>query len=197
MAQWRGGRGAVLDLTWVTVAVSRCHEIAGDWKSRRRLSLRPAMRRIVFLLLAAAYGQSEENVIKIPVQVDQNGKQIFFTTNAESDVAAEARKFCSVHLPSVDMDECLPNLMEQVRIIREQREQAQKSLPGLSFTVNNARGETIKFIHEEGADAALEAKLFCAEHFPEAPERDCVEHMLKGAARALDEINDKLSRDEL
>merc|ERR1711968_313146 len=134
---------------------------------------------------------AQSNVLKIPVTVDQQGKSIYFVTDEDSDVLAEANRFCSAHLPTVDADECAANLYSQVAILRKERAEAQFALPGLTFTVNNANGETVRFVHEEGANPADEARAFCQEHFPSAPESDCVEAMLQNAKRALDEIQSK------
>ena len=141
-------------------------------------------------LVVRTLGQAQ-NVIKLPVQVDQQGKSIYFVTDADSDVAAEAVEFCRVHLPTVDTADCAANLEQQVKLLRHERAKAQSQLPGLTFTVNNEQGEELRFTHEEGADPAYEAKLFCLEHFGGVPEKDCVEHMLQNAKRALDEIQAK------
>ena len=149
------------------------------------------------LLLAMAARCQEEQVIKLPVQVDQKGKQIYFVTNADSDVLEEALEFCHAHLPTVDAVSCAEQLESQVALLREERKKAAQRLPGLKFTVNNAAGETIQFIHEEGADPADEARHFCREHFEGVDESQCIEAMLENAKRALDEINARSVKTEL
>ena len=147
---------------------------------------RPAL--LGLLVVAAA---SADDAVKIPVQVDQAGKTIYFVTDADSNVPLEAVRFCATHLPTVTSEECANNLVEQVTTVRSLRAEAQQQLPGISFTLKNSQGESLRFVHEEGADPAEEARTFCEAHFDAVPQSDCVEHMLKSAARALDEINAK------
>ena len=113
-----------------------------------------------------------EDTIKLPVEVDQQGRTIHFTTNAESEVAAEAARFCAAHLRAMPSGECVAKLVEQVKAVREARTQAALSLPGLTFTVQNAQGETLRFVHEELADPAEESREFCRQHFSDADERE-------------------------
>ena len=102
-------------------------------------------RSLAFALLATGT-LAAENVIKLPVQVDQAGKTIYFVTNADSDVLAEALQFCEAHMKHVDVMSCAEKLESQVAVIRNERETAAAQIPGLSFTVNNAAGETIRFV---------------------------------------------------
>lgn len=151
----------------------------------------------LWLLCASHACAQEEDIIKLPVEVDQQGKTIYFVTHAASDVAADALTFCSAHLPTLDAADCASNLEGQVALLRKERAAAAAQLPGLSFTVNNAAGETIKFVHEEGASPADEARHFCREHFEDVDESSCIDAMLQNAKRALDEINARHAKTEL
>ena len=153
--------------------------------------------RLTLVAFFTVFTHAADNVIKLPVQVDQQGKTIHFVTSADSDVAAEARRFCIAHMRTVNTEECTAQLVSQVDLLREERLKAQLSIPGLSFTVNNHAGEAIQFAHEEGANPADEARHFCSLHFPDAPESDCVDAMLKNAMRAFDDIREKYGKEEL
>ena len=93
------------------------------------------------------------------------GKTLYFVTTETSDVLLEAMRFCSAHLPSLDLDECARNLSAQEAAMRAKTaadrqqarlrptltltlaltrsnpipkpsaRQARLSLPGISFTV--------------------------------------------------------------
>ena len=128
-----------------------------------------------------------DNTLKIPIQVDKSGKTMYFVTNSDSNVQAEALRFCLVYLPANSKDECVKNLVEQVSILREARSAAQENLPGISFSIQNAYGDIIRFTHEQGENPKDEAAAFCAEHFPDAPTVKCTQAMLENAAKALDE----------
>ena len=141
-------------------------------------------------------------MLKIPVQVDQAGKMMYFVVEEDSNLYAEAVRFCAAHLPSLDAAECVQNLVTEVTAMREktkgERVAAQNSLPGLSFSVRNHAGEELRFTHEEGANPASEARAFCALHFESVPESACVESMLQSAQRALEEATiAPRQRDEL
>lgn len=138
-----------------------------------------------------------DGTIKLPVEVDQSGKSIYFVTDASSDVVAEAALFCQTHLPAAPSNDCIAKLVEQVATIRKMRQDAAQQLPGITFTVNDPYGNAQRFVHEEGADAADEARAFCAEHFPQTDEGKCVEAMLQNAARALDEVQERYKKTEL
>ena len=133
---------------------------------------------------AAAAG----GVIKLPIEVDQNGKTVDFETDDESDVELEAFAFCNKYLPKMPEFECIEKLVAQVETIRGERKKAMEALPGLPFTVNDPSGNIVRFVHEEGANPAVESRAFCAEHFPDADAIECVEAMLANAAKALDEV---------
>ena len=168
-----------------------CTRTAQAGHRSTRFYLFPSMRTRAnvairaFLMLSAV---AAADTIKIPVEVDQQGKTKYFVTDSESVVPNEARQFCAAHLPGMPQSECVDRLVEQVSAIRKMRSEAQQSLPGITFTVNNAQGVAVKFIHEEGNDPSEEARDFCAEHFPNAPMDQCVEAMLANAGKALDEI---------
>ena len=132
-----------------------------------------------------------DDAIRIPIQVDQQGKTINFVIHEGSNVELEASRFCSAHLRGMDEGECQEALLSQVRTLRKVRHDAQMQLPGIKFDVQNHRGESVTFIHEEGANPNAEAREFCQLHFAGVPEDECVEAMLRNAARALDEINEK------
>ena len=183
--------GARLSIKLSSTANRREH--ASALLGMERAPLRCSRVLLSFILLTAKTATvcGAENVIRLPVQVDQSGKTIYFVTDADSDIEEEAARFCAAHLRTVNQDECVGNLVAQVGSIRKARQEAAHELPGLTFTVNNHAGETITFVHEEGADPAAEAKVFCAEHFSQVAESDCVEAMLRNAARALEEIKAK------
>lgn len=145
----------------------------------------------LLLILLAACGQTRAQTLKVPVQVDQSGKMMYFVVEDHSNIYAAAVRFCAAHLPSLDAAECVQNLVAEVTAIQEkaasEREAAQSSLPGLSFSVQNEAGEELRFTHEEGANPADEAREFCALHFESVPESACVESMLQSAQRALEE----------
>ena len=147
------------------------------------------------LLLASPVASNGPDTIKLPVEVDQQGKTIYFVTDATSDVMAEAGTFCGAHLPNAPLAECVEKLVEQVATVRKLRHDATLSLPGITFTVNKANGVAVKFVHEEGANPADEAREFCQLHFPGADEGKCVEAMLQNAAKALDEVNARYSKE--
>jgi len=117
------------------------------------------------LLAIAVVKASEEDKLKIPVLVDQSGKQIYFVVDSGSDVPAEAAKFCAAHLPSTDSDECRAQLTARVAETRDAQFEAQHALPGISFSVRNHDGDTLRFVHEEGASPVAEAREFCRDHF--------------------------------
>ncbi len=98
-------------------------------------------------------------------------------------------RFCATHLPSVDPEECKQQLIAQAATLQSLRDEAQHNLPGLSFDVQNAQGETIRFVHMEGHNPANEAAEFCSEHFGSVPLRDCVHHMLQNAQKAFEEAS--------
>jgi CYTH domain-containing protein len=141
------------------------------------------------VLLASAV--AADDTIRIPIQVDQQGKTINFVINEQSHVELEARRFCSAHLPGMDEDECLKALLSQVETVRKVRHESQMQLPGIKFDVQNFRGDKVTFMHEEGANPNTEAREFCQLHFAGVPEDECVEAMLQNAQRALEEIKQK------
>ena len=146
------------------------------------------------LLCAAREAVAQKDSIKIPVQVDQAGKSIYFVTDATSDVAAEAARFCRAHLPGTELTECADKLAMQVETVRQLRLENQQALPGLSFTVRNPDGELLQFVHEEGANPLDEASEFCRLHFARVSEDECVQAMLQNAQKALEEA---LQKEEL
>jgi hypothetical protein len=146
---------------------------------------------LVMVLLLPVAASGKEDTIKLPVQVDQQGKTIHFVVDATSDVPAEASRFCAAHLKLMPRSECVANLVDQVKAIRKLRLEAAVSLPELSFTVNDPHGVVQRFVHEEGADPAEESRVFCQQHFPDADESQCVEAMLGNAQQALEEIRGK------
>ena len=150
----------------------------------------------LLLLLSTPHGATAEDdgTIKIPIQVDQQGKQIYFVVHKDSDVTLEALRFCKAHLPTVDRNECISHLMQQVATVRDLRQEAIDKLPGMRFTVNDPSGKAQEFVHSEGADPREESRSFCQEHFPQANEGECIEAMLSNAARALDDINAREER---
>ena len=115
-----------------------------------------------------AAGVSAQNTLKMPVQVDQSGKTLYLVTTESSDVLLEALRFCAAHLPSLELDECARNLAAEEAAMRAKsavdRDTAQSSLPGLSFTVQSPEGELLRFTHEEGANPADEARAFPAQY---------------------------------
>jgi len=139
------------------------------------------------LLFAVSTAVAADDTLRVPVQVDQSGKQIYFVVDGQSNVPMESAKFCSAHLPMVDPDECASQLSSKVAETRDSQFEAQNLLPGLSFSVRNHEGETIRFVHQEGVNPALEMRAFCAEHFEQVPEGECVEVMLRNAQMALEE----------
>lgn len=141
--------------------------------------------------------EAADGTIKLPVEVDQSGKSIYFVVNDHSDVVAEAERFCAAHLSASPRDDCVSKLAKEVYNIRKMREDAANSLPGITFTVNDPQGVSRRFVHEEGANPATEAATFCAEYFPQADESKCVEAMLQNAAKALDEVKDRYAKTEL
>ena len=155
------------------------------------------MPQRLILSLAYAVGvwhgvHAVEGTLKIPVEVDRAGKQIYFVTDSDSNVALEAARFCAAHFKKrVDLEECASKLEDQVDTIRKLRREAQNNLPGISFTVANRLGKSLKFVHEEGANPGDEARAFCAEHFAEVPESECVDAMLQNAKKALDEATSR------
>ena len=142
---------------------------------------------VAWLALACSEHPASD-VIKLPVQVDQQGTTKYFATDASSDVYFEARKFCETHLHTINTEECVNNLVNQVTILHKERLEAMTALPGITFTVNDANGNTIRFVHEEGANPQDEARAFCLDHFANVPEHECIEAMLENAKRALEEI---------
>ena len=142
---------------------------------------------LCFLLLSPTAAEDE---LKIPIEVDQQGKQIYFVTDATSDVFVEAAKFCAAHLRGMPANECRQKLVAEVEGVRKQRREAALSMPALTFTVQDPHGDTQRFFHEEYADPAEESRAFCRKHFdfPEVDESACVEAMLQNAQRALEEI---------
>ena len=148
-------------------------------------------------LLSFHGAEAADGTIKLPVEVDQSGKSIYFVVNDHSDVVAEAERFCAAHLSASPRDDCVSKLAKEVDNIREMREDAANSLPGITFTVNDPQGVSRRFVHEEGANPATEAATFCAEYFPQADESKCVEAILQNAAKALDEVKDRYAKTEL
>ena len=130
--------------------------------------------------------------IRIPIQVDQQGKTIQFVVFADSNVMLEASKFCHAHLGGMDAEECQDLLIKQVEHIRSARQESQYALPGIKFSVQTNSGKTVQFVHEEGANPSEEARDFCQIHFPKAPEDQCVETMISHAQKALEEIQEKI-----
>lgn len=129
--------------------------------------------------------------VSVPVEVDQQGTTIQFTVAGDTDGYYEALEFCAAHLKTLDTDKCAHSLLNKVSILRKQRIEAIQELPGITFTVNDAKGNTLRFIHNEGANPANEAKAFCLDHFANVPERECVDAMMQNAKRALDEIQSR------
>lgn len=79
------------------------------------------------LLLVSPRGVAADGVgdsIKLPVEVDQQGKTIYFVTDESSDVRAEAERFCRAHLRQAPLDDCTLKLVEQVGTIRNMRLEA-------------------------------------------------------------------------
>lgn len=149
------------------------------------------VRAALSLLGCAALRETDaqEDVLKIPVTVDQAGKSIYFVTDASSDVAAEAARFCRAHLPTLEVADCAEELEKQVQTVRTLRRDAQLTLPGISFSVRSPEsGEELRFVHEEGADPVAEATEFCKLHFPNISEKECIPTMLRNAQEALDEV---------
>ena len=147
--------------------------------------------RHLFVGLIVAFASADDDVIRLPVEVDQQGKKVYFVVRKDSDVMLEALRFCKAPLPSLDKNECMSNLIQQVATIRNLRQEAAASIPGMKFTVNDADGNEQTFVHEEGADPREESREFCTTHYPQANEDECIEAMLSNAARALDDINAK------
>ena len=146
---------------------------------------------LLLLISARTAAAEEEDVLKLPIEVDQQGKTIYFVTNARSDVIAEAATFCAAHLRGMPADDCVTKLVEQVNAVRKLRAESALSLPGLTFTVTDPYGQVQRFTHEEYADPSEESRLFCRRHFPDADESECVQAMLQNAQRALEEIQGK------
>ena len=125
-------------------------------------------RHALLCVAFAAAGASAQNTLKMPVQVDQSGKTLYLVTTESSDVLLEALRFCAAHLPSLELDECARNLAAEEAAMRAKsavdRDTAQSSLPGLSFTVQSPEGELLRFTHEEGANPADEARPFPAQY---------------------------------
>ena len=144
------------------------------------------MRHLLAIVLIIS-SRAVADDLRIPIQVDQSGKSIYFVTNEASDVELEAARFCRAHLSGMDEHECTQQLVTQASTLRGVREEAQQSLPGLSFTVRNPKGQELTFVHEQGANPADEAAAFCSEHFRGVPTPQCVEAMLKNAQMALQE----------
>ena len=73
------------------------------------------------------------------------GKTLYFVTTETSDVLLEAMRFCTAHLPSLDLDECARNLSAQEAAMRAKtaadRQQARLSLTltrSLSLTLTRS-----------------------------------------------------------
>ena len=126
--------------------------------------------------------------VRIPVQVDQAGTSTFFAVSANDDVAIAAVRFCSTHLPGTDQKECAQQLVSQISIMKGLRDEAQQALPGISFVVRSPSGAELRFVHEEGANPAVEAQSFCRVHYESVPNGKCVEAMLKNMQRAFMEV---------
>lgn len=142
------------------------------------------------LLLASALAAAEDT-IKIPIEVDQKGKSIYFVTDADSNVLQEAVQFCMAHLPGMPQEDCASKLVEQVATVRSLREEAQAKIPGITFTVRDLQGQEHRFVHDEGANPRHEARAFCQLHFATVSEPECVEAMLSNAQKALEEVGQK------
>ena len=125
-------------------------------------------RHALLCVALTAAGASAQYTLKMPVQVDQSGKTLYLVTTESSDVLLEALRFCAAHLPSLELDECARNLAAEEAAMRAKsavdRDTAQSSLPGLSFTVQSPEGELLRFTHEEGANPADEARPFPAQY---------------------------------
>ena len=96
-------------------------------------------------------------------------------TDASSNVPLEAARFCAAHLSGMPSEECVGSLVEQVETIRKLRRETQDALPGITFTVRNAEGQDIRFVHDAGANPRDEAYVFCEQHFAAVPIDDCIE----------------------
>ena len=152
-----------------------------------------ALVTILTLLLAVSgdginSDDHDVETVRIPVQVDQAGTSIFFAVSAYDDVAIAAVRFCSAHLPGTDQEECAQQLVSQISIMRGLRDEAQQALPSISFVVRSPTGEELRFVHEEGANPAVEAQSFCREHYESVPSGKCVEAMLENMQRAFVEV---------
>ena len=127
--------------------------------------------------------------------MDQAGRNIDFVVDDDtSDVQMEASLFCNTHMPAADAQECVDHLEHLVETHRGVRRQAQANLPGLSFTVRSPTSSFLRFVHEEGANPGDEAAAFCAEHFTEVSEEECVEEMLRNMQKAYEEATQKSER---
>jgi hypothetical protein len=112
------------------------------------------------VVLAVGAAVAADDTLRVPVQVDQSGKQIYFVVDRQSNVPAEAARFCAVHLPMADSDECASQLSSKVAETRDRQFEAQNLLPGLSFSVRNHDGETVRFVHQEGVNPTVEMRSF-------------------------------------
>jgi hypothetical protein len=153
------------------------------------------MRTVALVLLAcSAAAAAPSEPIRIPIQVDQQGKTMYLVMHEDSDVDDEIARFCRAHLKGMDPQECHQSLLEQVNIVRGIRSDAQESLPGITFAVGTPSGKAW-FTHEQGANPRHEAYNFCMEHFAPADGSDnvdqCVDAMMQSAQRALEEAQAK------
>lgn len=152
---------------------------------------RSAVAALLLLASAAREAAAQTDSIKIPVQVDQVGKSIYFVTDASSNVAAEAARFCRAHLPATELSECAEQLVAQVETVRQLRLETQQNLPGLSLSVRSPEGEELRFVHEEGANPLEEAEDFCRRHFARVSVSKCIQAMMRNAQMALEEARKK------
>ena len=116
-----------------------------------------------------------------------SAKSIYFVTDTASNVALEASHFCSAHLPGMPSDECVSSLVTQVETVRGLRQRTQTDLPGITFTVRNAEGIEVRFVHEAGQNPRDESQLFCMEHFAKVPIDECIEAVRRsGSIRTIE-----------
>ena len=90
-------------------------------------------RSCLALSLALALSHGAEDVIKIPVQIDQEGTTMDFVTDSDSDVYTEALRFCRRNVPIVPkFNECANKLLQQVEALRRERREAIDALPDIT-----------------------------------------------------------------
>lgn len=156
--------------------------------SRQRRARRSAAAAAMAWIAMVHADHPASDIIQLPVYVDEHGDMQYFMYNPLFNLYSEARKFCEVHRSMSTENECVADIANQVSILRNEQLQGLQELQPFAFTVRDASGQDIQFIHREGKLLNDEAKYFCLDHFAQFSQRECVQAMINSAKKALDEL---------